>query len=90
MLGFIWAFWHTPAFLIPGLSQYEMGGIVSSTYVFFILSVALGSVLITWVYNNTRRSILVAGFLMHFAQNASLILLGGIFDGFTMPRPTGQ
>jgi len=22
---------------------------------------------------------------MHFAQNASMILLGGIFDGFTMP-----
>jgi len=85
VLGFIWAFWHTPAFLTPGLGQYEMGGIVSSTYVFFILSVALGSVLITWVYNNTSRSILVAGFLMHFAQNASMILLGGIFDGFTMP-----
>lgn len=85
VLGFIWAFWHTPAFLTPGLTQYEMGGIVSSTYIFFILSVTLGSILITWVYNNTGRSILVAGFLMHFAQNASLILLGGIFDGFTMP-----
>lgn len=85
VLGFIWAFWHTPAFLIPGLSQYEMGGIFSTAYVSFILSVALGSILITWVYNNTGRSILVAGFLMHFAQNASLILLGGIFDSFTMP-----
>lgn len=85
VLGFIWAFWHTPAFLTPGLTQYEMGGIVSSTFVFFILSVALGSVIITWVYNNTGRSILVAGFLMHFAQNATLILLGGIFDSFTMP-----
>jgi membrane protease YdiL (CAAX protease family) len=85
VLGFIWAFWHTPAFLTPGLTQYEMGGILSSTYVFFTLSVALGSTLITWVYNNTRRSILVAGFLMHFAQNATLILLGGIFDSFTMP-----
>ena len=85
VLGFIWAFWHTPAFLIPGLSQYEMGGIFSTTYVSFILSVALGSVLITWVYNNTGRSILVAGFLMHFAQNATMIMLGGIFDSFTMP-----
>jgi uncharacterized protein len=85
VLGFIWAFWHTPAFLIPGLSQHEMGGVFSWPYVSFILSVALGSVLITWVYNNTGRSILVAGFLMHFSQNATLIMLGGIFDSFTIP-----
>ena len=85
VLGLIWAFWHTPAFLIPGLSQYEMGGFLSPAYISFIVSVALGSILITWTYNNTGRSILVAGFLMHFAQNASLILLGGIFGSFTMP-----
>jgi uncharacterized protein len=85
VLGFIWAFWHTPAFLIPGLSQYEMGGIFSWPYVSFILSVAMGSILITWIYNNTGRSILVAGFLMHFSQNATLIMLGGIFDSFTVP-----
>ena len=85
VLGFIWAFWHTPAFLIPGLSQHEMGGVFSWPYVSFILSVAMGSILITWVYNNTGRSILVAGFLMHFSQNATLIMLGGIFDSFTMP-----
>lgn len=85
VLGFIWAFWHTPAFLIPGLSQYKMGGVFSWPYVSFILSVAMGSILITWVYNNTGRSILVAGFLMHFSQNATLIMLGGIFDSFTMP-----
>jgi membrane protease YdiL (CAAX protease family) len=85
VLGLIWALWHTPAFLIPGLSQYEMGGIFSWPYISFILSVAMGSVLITWVYNNTGRSILVAGFLMHFSQNATLIMLGGIFDAFTMP-----
>lgn len=85
VLGFIWAFWHTPAFLIPGMSQHEWGGIYSWTYVSFILSVPLGNVLITWIYNNTGRSILVAGFLMHFAQNASLIFVAGIFERFTMP-----
>ena len=85
VLGFVWAFWHTPAFLIPGLSQYEMGGVFSWPYISFILSVAMGSVLITWIYNNTGRSILVAGFLMHFSQNATFIMLGGIFDSFTVP-----
>jgi membrane protease YdiL (CAAX protease family) len=85
VLGLIWAFWHTPAFLIPGLSQYEWGGIFSWVYPSFLLSVTSGSVLITWVYNNTGRSILVAGFLMHFTQNATLIFLGGIFERFQMP-----
>ena len=85
VLGFIWALWHSPAFLTPGTIQYAMGGIFSWSYVTFIISVTLGSVLITWIYNNTGRSILVAGFLMHFAQNASLVLLGGIFDRFSVP-----
>lgn len=85
VLGIIWALWHTPAFLIPGLSQYENGGLFSWTYISFLGTVTLGSVLHTWIYNNTQRSILVAGFLMHFTQNATLIFLGGIFERFSMP-----
>ncbi len=85
IIGIIWAVWHTPAFLIPGMSQHEWGGIFSWTYFAFILSVTLGSVIITWTYNNTGRSILVAGFLMHFVQNAAMILLTGIFDNVTLP-----
>jgi len=85
VLGVIWAFWHTPAFLIPGLSQYETGGLFSWNYFFFVISVTLGSVIHTWAYNNTRRSILVAGLLMHFTQNVAMIFLGGIFDDFKMP-----
>ncbi len=85
IIGIIWAVWHTPAFLIPGMSQHEWGGIFSWTYFAFILSIPLGSVIITWAYNNTGRSILVAGFLMHFAQNAAMILLTGIFDSSTLP-----
>ena len=85
ILGIIWAVWHTPAFLIPGLSQYEMGGIFSLNYVCMMLSVVAGSILHTWAYNNSGRSIALAGILMHFVQNATLILLSGIFDQYTMP-----
>lgn len=85
VLGFLWAFWHTPAFLIPGTSQYAMGGFFSWTYICFVGSVTLGSIIHTWVYNNTGRSILVAGVLMHFTQNAAMIFLGGIFDEFLLP-----
>ncbi len=85
VLGFIWAVWHTPAFLIPGTSQYAMGGIFSPVYIAFLLAVPAGSVLHTWVYNNTKRSILVAGVLMHFTRNLATILMAGIFDSFSMP-----
>ena len=85
VLGLVWAFWHTPVFLIPGTSQYAMGGLCSWSYILFIMSVTLGSVIHTWAYNNTGRSILVGGVLMHFTQNAATIFLGGIFDEFTFP-----
>jgi|PlaIllAssembly_1097288.scaffolds.fasta_scaffold144441_2 membrane protease YdiL (CAAX protease family) len=85
VLGIVWAFWHTPAFLIPGTSQHAMGGLFSWTYVCFLVSVTLGSIIHTWAYNNTGKSTLVAGILMHFAQNAALIFLGGIFDEFVFP-----
>jgi membrane protease YdiL (CAAX protease family) len=85
VLGLIWAFWHTPAFLIPGLAQYSAGGLLSWEYPSFLVSVILGSVIHTWIYNNTGRSILAAGILMHFSQNAAMVFLGGIFDGFSLP-----
>ncbi len=85
VLGLIWAVWHTPCYLIPGLAQYENGGLFSWTYAGFLIAVPVGSVLHTWVYNRTGRSILVAGILMHGAQNATLVVLGGIFDRFRLP-----
>lgn len=85
VLGVVWGVWHSPAFVIPGLSQSEMGGLWSLAHVCFILAVTLISVVHTWTYNNTGRSILVAGVLMHFVSNATLIFLGGIFDQFSMP-----
>jgi membrane protease YdiL (CAAX protease family) len=85
IIGIIWAFWHTPAFFIPGLSQYEYGGLLSWNYIGMMAGVTAGSVLHTWSYNNTGRSIAVAGVLMHFTQNATLIFLGGIFDVHTTP-----
>jgi membrane protease YdiL (CAAX protease family) len=85
IIGVIWAFWHTPSFLIPGLSQYENGGLMSWNYIGMMVGVTAGSVLHSWAYNNTGRSIAVAGVLMHFTQNATLIFLGGIFDYHTTP-----
>jgi membrane protease YdiL (CAAX protease family) len=83
VLGLLHALWHTPLFLIPGLSQGEMG-LFSVDYFLFLLAVPLGAVVMTWVYNNTRRSILSA-VLLHFFQNLSFNLVFGLHGAL----PTG-
>jgi hypothetical protein len=52
-------------------------GLLSLDYFLFLLMVPMGAVVMTWVYNNTRRSILSA-VLLHFFQNLSLDLLSGL------------
>jgi membrane protease YdiL (CAAX protease family) len=76
VLGGVHALWHTPLFFIPGISQGEMGPF-SLDYFLFLWMVPMGAVLMTWVYNNTQRSILAA-VLLHFFQNFALNLLSGL------------
>jgi membrane protease YdiL (CAAX protease family) len=83
VLGLLHALWHTPLFLIPGISQGEMG-LFSVDGLLFMLMVPLGAVVMTWVYNNTQRSILSA-VLLHFFQNFSLNLVAGLHGAL----PTG-
>lgn len=67
LLGCVWALWHLPLFLVPGSYQagLELGSPRSG--IFFASMVPL-SVLITWVYANTRRSTLSA-VLVHWSGN---------------------
>ena len=76
VLGILWAVWHTPTFLIPGITQGEMG-LFSLDYLLFLAMVVALSVLTTWVYNNTQRSTLAA-ILLHFVGNLSLDLIAGL------------
>jgi uncharacterized protein len=85
VLGLFWALWHTPAFVIPGLSQYEIGGVFSWPYVSFVTAVVFGCVITSRAYHVTGRSILVAGIWMHFMYNLSITLLAGNFGGFSVP-----
>ena len=86
VLGVFWGFWHTPTFIMPGLAQHEMNGIFSPAYWSFVLTAVMISVLQTWLYNNTDRSTLVAGIILHFLANASLVMMAGIFDNYSMPE----
>jgi CAAX protease family protein len=73
MLGLLWGLWHLPLFFMKGTTQNEMGLLSLRFWMFFVQVLAL-SVLFTWVYNNTGRSILSA-ILMHFMANSSITVI---------------
>jgi membrane protease YdiL (CAAX protease family) len=73
VLGVFWLFWHTPEFFMAGIPTGEIvSGIVP--FLTFAADVIAMAVLYTWVFNNTRRSILSA-ILLHFSHNFMLNML---------------
>ena len=69
VLGVIWALWHLPLFFIEGTYQNLLGP-GSWRYWLFFVAILPGSVISTWVYNNTGRSVL-AVVLLHSFGNAA-------------------
>ncbi|MGD8406795.1 MAG: CPBP family intramembrane metalloprotease [Anaerolineales bacterium] len=74
ILGAFFGAWLLPEFFQPVSFQYSMGGL--HFYPWFILTEIGWSILMTWTYNNTNKSSLIAGYLFHTMFNTwSLILL---------------
>ena len=66
LLGRIWILWHLPLFFIEGTSQNQKG--FGTAFWSWSLQLLLISIIFTWVYNNTRKSILAA-VLLHLMAN---------------------
>ncbi len=64
VLGVLWWLWHLPLAFIPG--RFMVGSL--PLFLLLLPEVALASVLFTWVYNNTKGSILAA-LLFHTSMN---------------------
>ena len=81
ILGLAWATWHLPLFFIIGSPQQNLP--VSA----FFLSVLGLSILMTWLYNNSKRSIFVA-LIFHAIVNSigDLFNLGGDGGGAGYPH----
>lgn len=69
ILGILWACWHLPLFLIPGLSHEHMS---FGPYLAFAVVLCLW---FGWLYRRTRSILLASGF--HTSINLSGILGGG-------------
>ena len=77
IVGVIWAIWHIPLFFIKGTTQYDMqsqAGLLPAILGYSVF-VIVCSIQFTWVFNNTRGSVLLAA-VVHGASNA----WGGYID----------
>ncbi len=79
IIGIIWACWHIPLNLIPG-ANIPVALDLSSFFAFFFAAISL-SVIMTWLFNNTRGSILIC-YLFHAAANSLGFLALYNFEDF--------
>jgi len=74
VLGLAWALWHLPLFFAPGTGQQQTGNPALMIPVFTIWVVSM-SILYSWVYNNTNRSLWGAVFFHFMTGLGSNVLL---------------
>jgi uncharacterized protein len=77
ILGVLWALWHLPEFLVPSWAASSGGGGILGITLFIVTAVTF-TIVITWVFNNTRASVLLA-ILVHTSFDAFTVPLGEIF-----------
>ena len=68
VLGLIWASWHIPFFFIPNQPLYQ------KNFWEWAPLILLSSVIYTWIFNNTKGSVLATA-LFHASLNSSIVLL---------------
>jgi membrane protease YdiL (CAAX protease family) len=78
LVGLIWAGWHIPYWPIPGWFPKMQ----SIPFLAFTLQSIAKSVIMTWMYNNTKGSVLIAS-LFHLVLNYSLFL--GVLPSSPLP-----
>jgi uncharacterized protein len=84
LLGLIWGVWHLPLYFMPQTWQGQMGFTLSGFWTFLVFSVGL-SIIMSWVYVNTNRSILTA-MLLHLSSNFSAQLIAQSDNTFELVR----
>ncbi|MBI9043494.1 MAG: CPBP family intramembrane metalloprotease [Anaerolineaceae bacterium] len=70
VIGTVWGLWHLPNFFAP---QGVVGAIAATVGMVFIIPYTLGtianSIFMTWLYNKSKASALIAGIVWHASIN---------------------
>lgn len=74
LLGAIWGVWHLPLFLTEGTFQSQV------PFLGFMLSAVATSVMITWLFDHTRGSVLLAA-LFHAVTDVAIAVSGVMTSG---------
>ena len=78
ILGLLWALWHLPQFLVPSWAEASGGSGFLAIVKFVFIAVAF-AIITTWVFNNTKGSVLLA-ILVHTSIDAFSIPMGALFS----------
>lgn len=84
VLGLVWGVLHLPLYFMAGTWHAQMGFGLSGFWTFLAYSTGV-TLLITWVYLNTTRSILAA-LLLHFTANFTSQLVAPYSDRVEVTR----
>ena len=74
ILGPLWALWHLPFFWVPA---WNFPPTLANIVLFVIASIPV-TILITWVFNNTKGSVLMA-ILGHWSFDMTFVILNLLF-----------
>jgi CAAX protease family protein len=78
ILGVLWALWHLPEFLVPAWAASSGGSGFIDIVKFVVIAVGF-AIVTTWVFNNTKGSVLMA-ILVHASIDAFSAPLGALFS----------
>src|SRR5215217_6861703 len=82
ILGVLWALWHLPLFLIPSWDTPHGSLLDIALFVTWAMST---TIVITWIFNNTKGSVLLA-ILAHGSINSAAV---SVYALFPAPAVTG-
>jgi membrane protease YdiL (CAAX protease family) len=71
ILGILWGLWHLPEFLVPSWAA-TSGGRDLLAIVKFVMFAIASAIVFTWVFNNTKGSVLMA-ILVHASVDAPFL-----------------